>query len=256
HRDVLLFSSIYSFLAAIFALSLALGVIVAVGFLLYVQIKCVLANRTAIEEYICLKADSRRNPEDPFIYPYNLGWRRNWNEIMHAKGTGVWWPIRRECTQFTFSEEQLIQKQIKRHTARQLRVSQEFKGRWYAAWRYGPRVLFCQPCSEESRIPVRIGEVYAITRGNKHWVYGHRIYSPFDSPVDADSEHEDDVEETPLLSRPVRGWFPRACVLTRDLNATSDATTTSDREEPTTDERTAASVEEDEAVTEDSKKDQ
>lgn len=49
-----------------------------------------------------------RDRNDVFVYPYNLGWRRNvsdvlltWNSI--PKGNGVWWPIVYPTTQFTFS---------------------------------------------------------------------------------------------------------------------------------------------------------
>lgn len=44
--------SLYSFIFVIFALGLALGVIISVGFLLGVQIRGIIRNRTGIEDYI------------------------------------------------------------------------------------------------------------------------------------------------------------------------------------------------------------
>lgn len=41
------------FLGAIFAASLSIGVVLAVGFLLVIQLKNVYNNKTGIEQYIC-----------------------------------------------------------------------------------------------------------------------------------------------------------------------------------------------------------
>lgn len=46
--------TVYTFIMSVFAFGLALGVIVAVGFLLIVQLKGVWKNRTGIEDYIGL----------------------------------------------------------------------------------------------------------------------------------------------------------------------------------------------------------
>lgn len=52
-EDAFIITSLYLFFAAILTISFALGVVSALGFLLYVQLKIVLRNKTGIEEYIC-----------------------------------------------------------------------------------------------------------------------------------------------------------------------------------------------------------
>uniref|UniRef100_A0A915AFG3 Palmitoyltransferase n=1 Tax=Parascaris univalens TaxID=6257 RepID=A0A915AFG3_PARUN len=99
--------TIYTFIMSVFAFGLALGVIVAVGFLLIVQVKGVLKNRTGIEDYIVDKANSYERSSE-FVYPYDLGWKRNIREVLGTwnglpLGNGVWWPIRRPTSQFSFS---------------------------------------------------------------------------------------------------------------------------------------------------------
>jgi hypothetical protein len=103
--------------------SFAYAVVLAVGFLLFVQIRCVLTNKTAIEDYICMnklvifmhfiivnaslqfiiffyyflliyfflqfiieilgKKAEYRNREEPFIFPYDLGRTRNFKEVCY-----------------------------------------------------------------------------------------------------------------------------------------------------------------------------
>lgn len=57
--------------------------------------------------FIVNKAESRER-SDPFLYPYNLGWKRNFLEVLgtwdgSTKGNGVWWPVISPATQFSFS---------------------------------------------------------------------------------------------------------------------------------------------------------
>ncbi|KHN83617.1 Palmitoyltransferase ZDHHC6 [Toxocara canis] len=152
--------SIYTFITSVFAFGLALGVIVAVGFLLIVQLKSIWKNRTGIEDYIVDKANSYERAVE-FFYPYDLGWKRNVREVLGTwnglpVGDGVWWPIRRPTTQFTFSEEQLMQKRIKRLNAREVRIIRRFEGTCLSALLIGFRVFVCQPCTDERRIPIEV----------------------------------------------------------------------------------------------------
>jgi palmitoyltransferase len=100
--------SLTSFIFILLSVSFSVGVIIAVGVLLYTQICAVLKNKTAIEDYICAKVVYRGGAED-FTYPYDLGFRRNFREVFPSlfasqpRGNGIWWPIHSNCTQFTLS---------------------------------------------------------------------------------------------------------------------------------------------------------
>ena len=57
------------------------GTVVAVGVLLYQQMKMVISNLTGIEQWILEKAKWRRKDilktDDEYIFPYDLGWERD-----------------------------------------------------------------------------------------------------------------------------------------------------------------------------------
>ncbi|VDL86691.1 unnamed protein product [Nippostrongylus brasiliensis] len=75
-------------IAMVIASALAFGVVVGVGGLLYIQLKYIKNNKTGIEEYIEQKAVSYREEEDcdweDFTYPYDLGWKRNFREVLFS----------------------------------------------------------------------------------------------------------------------------------------------------------------------------
>lgn len=55
----------------------------------FTQIRAILRNRTAIEDWILEKAVHRRGAlERPFIYPYNLG---RWNNFKQVAEPNMWW---------------------------------------------------------------------------------------------------------------------------------------------------------------------
>lgn len=202
--------SLYSFIFVIFAFGLALGVIISVGFLLGVQIRGIIRNRTGIEDYIVDKANVR-DRNDVFVYPYNLGWRRNvsdvlltWNSI--PKGNGVWWPIVYPTTQFTFSEEQLLQKKSKRDNAFEVEIIKNFAGGYCSSLRFGVRIWFCQPWSDETRQPVKPGEHWMVTRVSKYWFYG-----TFLNEETAREFFGGALEQKKENIVMIRGWFPRIC---------------------------------------------
>ncbi|VDM38839.1 unnamed protein product [Toxocara canis] len=203
--------SIYTFITSVFAFGLALGVIVAVGFLLIVQLKSIWKNRTGIEDYIVDKANSYERAVE-FFYPYDLGWKRNVREVLGTwnglpVGDGVWWPIRRPTTQFTFSEEQLMQKRIKRLNAREVRIIRRFEGTCLSALLIGFRVFVCQPCTDERRIPIEVGEHWMVTRVNRHWFYGTKKETEEWEP-NGEVDHQAHLKHS---HRSPRGWFPRVC---------------------------------------------
>lgn len=203
------------FLTSVLAVALAAGVAIAVGILLFIQLKGIYKGKTALEDYIVSKADHSREEEVeegeeviPFLFPYDMGWRRNMWEILsglgETRGNGVWWPVVKGTNQFTLSEEQLRQKAVKRERARLVQITHEYKGGWWRAVTVGPRAFFCQPISEEERVKIEIGQRWLVTRGVKHWLYGRRI---------------GDCEET----QP-KGWFPRRYALL--INDSDDESTT------------------------------
>nr|CRZ23583.1 BMA-DHHC-6 [Brugia malayi] len=194
--------SLYSFIFVIFAFGLTLGVIISVGFLLGIQIRGIIRNRTGIEDYIVDKANARER-NAAFIYPYDLGWRRNISDVLLTwdgmpKGNGIWWPVIHPTTQFTLSEEQLLQKKYKRDNAHKVEIIREFPGGYCTSFKFGISVWFCQPWSDEIRQMVRIGEIWMVTRVRKHWFYGALL----------DGQKATEQEKEKII---IRGWFPRVC---------------------------------------------
>ncbi|KHJ97529.1 DHHC zinc finger domain protein [Oesophagostomum dentatum] len=78
----------WSLIAMIIGSAFAFGVVVGVGGLLYIQLKYIKNNKTGIEEYIEQKAASYRLEEEcdweKFVYPYDLGWKRNFREVLFS----------------------------------------------------------------------------------------------------------------------------------------------------------------------------
>ncbi|KAE9421450.1 hypothetical protein Angca_002225, partial [Angiostrongylus cantonensis] len=188
---ILTFSSL---ILLVIASALAFGVVVGVGGLLYLQLKYIKNNKTGIEEYIEQKAISYRQEENchwgDFIYPYDLGWKRNFQEVLlswsgQTTGNGVWWPVRKGCDQFSLSREQLRQKALKRYLSRLIIVEKDFRGGYFASIRFGCRTFVCQPFSGESRLKISTGDEYVVTRGQRGWIYGYK----------KDNEK-------------IKGWFP------------------------------------------------
>lgn len=92
-----------SLLMGIFSIGLSVGVVIAVGGLLYLQLKAILRNQTGIEDWIVTKANSRARTE-PFVYPYNLGaWENAKLVFLNPLGDGINWPVRPECHQYTLT---------------------------------------------------------------------------------------------------------------------------------------------------------
>lgn len=111
----------WSLILTVFNIGLSVGVVIAVGMLLYFQLKSILRNRTGIEDWIIDKALYRRKmmmkaaqvagdtdyQVEPFIYPYDLGRRKNIVQVLNLNcmpiGDGVTWPIVEGCDQYTLT---------------------------------------------------------------------------------------------------------------------------------------------------------
>ncbi|KAJ8869371.1 hypothetical protein PR048_030947 [Dryococelus australis] len=184
----------------VFSLGLAIGVVVAVGMLLYIQLRGIYRNRTAVEDWIVEKARLRRGEEDlPFMYPYDLGWRENFQHVLSCwcdpQGDGLLWPVRDGCDQFTITREQKQQKSEKRQRTRVYTVHIAFSGCWFPM-SHGWQVLCHPPFTDEARICLKRGDTVHVTRWRRHWLFGEKAIPGM----------EDSASQ-------VRGWFPRVCVV-------------------------------------------
>ena len=114
------------------------------------------------------KAAYRREDTDQtFTYPYDLGCWNNTTQVLNwrcqPKGDGVWWDIRPNCNQFTFTIEQIEQKKAKRERALDYIIEQDYFGKWFPI-SFGWRVCLHPPCNDEPRIVVRRGDIVTVTR--------------------------------------------------------------------------------------------
>ncbi|XP_070544515.1 palmitoyltransferase ZDHHC6-like [Ptychodera flava] len=187
--------TVYSFLLTFFALGMAIGVTLSVGFLFVTQVRSIWKNETGIETWIIEKADRPR--EDEFVYPYNLGWKRNLKEIFTLEGLpsgdGITWPVVDGCNQYTLTVEQLVQKEEKRNRTMELTAFENYSGYVFPITK-GFYTCISVPCTDEPRIPLTKGDKILVTRWKKYWLYGDKVI---------DQEGEGQIR--------IRGWFPRRC---------------------------------------------
>jgi len=189
--------TLWSLLASLFGLGLALGVVIAVGLLLFFQVRSVMKNQTGIEDWIREKADYRlRRSGKQFTWPYNLGRLANLRQVIGwsclPAGDGVEWPVVAGTDQYTLTREQLRQKEDKRERTREYEIVSAYSGSWLPVSQ-GLSVCCHPPCTDEPRVPVQPGQAVRVTRWKKHWLYG-------------------EVELGAGQPR-LRGWFPRRCAV-------------------------------------------
>jgi len=190
--------TLWSLLAALFGLGLAIGVVIAVGLLLYFQLRSILRNQTGIEDWIREKAEYRTRHEDlKFIWPYDLGWAENLRQVLtwscRPLGDGLVWDVVGGCDQYSLTREQLRQKEDKRGRTREYTATNHYSGAW-CPLSQGLGVACHPPCTDEPRIPLTPGDLVRVTRWKKHWLYGDKVLGA----AQGDSQR-------------VRGWFPRRC---------------------------------------------
>lgn len=97
-----------SLVFCVFSLGLAVGVVIAVGMLLIFQLRSIVRNRTGIEDWILEKAKYRREDSgEEFIFPYDLGVKRNIQQVASWScapiGDGIVWEINDKCDQYTLT---------------------------------------------------------------------------------------------------------------------------------------------------------
>uniref|UniRef100_A0A8D8JJQ5 Palmitoyltransferase n=1 Tax=Culex pipiens TaxID=7175 RepID=A0A8D8JJQ5_CULPI len=234
---------LWSLILGVFNIGLAIGVIIAVGMLLFFQVRAIVNNRTGIEDWIVEKAKHRREgTEETFRYPYDLG---KWKNIMQVAsltcspiGNGVEWAIAEGCDQFTLTREQLKQKSEKRARTRTYSINRSVSGSWIPLWSQGCRVCLSPPLTDEPRIKLDVGDVVRVTRWRKHWLFGEKVLEESEEPErngtvqkaqrkqkqhkkksdqpeveEPEKEKEEEAPSSKTPHRRIRGWFPRQCAV-------------------------------------------
>lgn len=166
----------YGLITCVFALGLSIGVVLAVGALLFFQLRAILRNRTGIEDWILEKANHRRlvakaqgEEMEPFIFPYHLGYWENFKQVLNWQlipvGDGITWKIANHPSvdQYTLTKEQMEQKMEKRQRAKAYSVIKPYSGRWLPI-SHGFSVLCSPPLTDEYRLPLSVGDYVLVTR--------------------------------------------------------------------------------------------
>ncbi|XP_044260016.1 palmitoyltransferase ZDHHC6 isoform X1 [Tribolium madens] len=201
-KEPIVHLGLYGIILCVLALGFTIGVVIAVGMLLFFQIRAILRNRTGIEDWIMEKANYRRKSRnEKFIFPYDLGVWQNIRQVVNFScqpiGDGIFWPVVDSCDQFTLTREQIEQKTEKRQRTKLYKIIHPASGSWVPITQ-GLKVCCCPPCTDEARIKLELGDTVSVTRWRKYWLFGEKIQ---DLPQDEES-----------LCR-IRGWFPRRCAV-------------------------------------------
>ncbi|KAL5272053.1 hypothetical protein ACHWQZ_G000308 [Mnemiopsis leidyi] len=201
------FNSLPKFIILVFACGIAYGVSLAVGFLLVMQIRDLTRNTTSIESWIIRKAEWRHsNLGTKFVYPYNLGSRwTNFTQVVNttnfAKGDGYTWALVEGTDQYTFTEEQIQQKLLKRQRMLEHVITQPYNARWFSQLTLSNPILFCV-CNglDEQYLAVEKGDKVLVSRWRKRWLYGC-------------TKRKIMKEAGNIVEKEVGGWFPRICAM-------------------------------------------
>ncbi|XP_055616518.1 palmitoyltransferase ZDHHC6-like [Toxorhynchites rutilus septentrionalis] len=216
---------LWSLIFGVFNVGLAIGVIIAVGMLLFFQVRAILNNRTGIEDWIVEKARHRREGTDEsFRYPYDLGKWKNVQQVASwtcsSIGNGVEWAVAEGCDQFTLTQEQILQKTEKRARTRTYTISKPVSGSWMPLWTQGYKVCLSPPLTDEPRIKLFVGDVVRVTRWKKHWLFGEKVNLETHEGKNGGkkvgkTQKEKKVEHMEHSHKPrrIRGWFPRQCAV-------------------------------------------
>ena len=214
--------TIWSLLIVMFALGLAIGVVLAVGALLYFQMRSIWRNQTGIEDWIIEKADYRRkDTKEKFQHPYNLGRLKNLRQVITATclpyGDGIDWQLRDGAHKYDLTIEQLEQKAEKRLRTREYKIMRPYSGSWCPLWSQGFKVACHPPCTDEPRISLYKGDLVKVTRWKRHWLYGDKVPKEINGrgdtrlPSQKLSCNDNQSKIPPGKEIRSRGWFPRKC---------------------------------------------
>nr|CAD7263801.1 unnamed protein product [Timema shepardi] len=165
------------------------------------HLRAIHRNQTAIEDWIVEKAKHRRREgELDFVYPYNLGWRENYKQVLSWScdplGDGLHWSVVDGCDQYTITREQQLQKCEKRQRTRVYSAHTPYSGWWFPVV-HGFGVFTHPPFTDEARITLQRGDTIHVTRWRKYWLFGEKV----EPGASGDT------------SSRARGWFPRSCAV-------------------------------------------
>eukprot|EP00468_Gymnochlora_sp_CCMP2014_P002116 CAMPEP_0167744878 /NCGR_PEP_ID=MMETSP0110_2-20121227/2837_1 /TAXON_ID=629695 /ORGANISM="Gymnochlora sp., Strain CCMP2014" /LENGTH=292 /DNA_ID=CAMNT_0007629451 /DNA_START=576 /DNA_END=1454 /DNA_ORIENTATION=+ len=227
---------------------LALSLVVSIGCLWIQQLQAILGNITGIEQWIVKKAENRHR-KIPFVYPYDLGWYRNWKMVMgpsllawispvritskNEYADGIDYPIKEGCGKYDLTIEQLIQKQLKRHRSYTANVQKTFNtGCTNSSLnfvslcvRYGFCSIYNYPGCDEACLSVKPGDQLLVTRKRKYWIYARKLASNGRTKTLRSNKKSNEAEslaqrEAGTKEWSKRGWVPVACV--RELPQTAE----------------------------------
>jgi len=189
--------TVWSLIATLLGLGLSIGVVIAVGLLLFFQLRAIMRNQTGIEDWILEKAVYRhRHSDNKFVYPYNLGRLNNLRQVItwtcQPKGNGIVWEVIEGADQYSLTREQLLQKADKRDRSREYEVFKSYSGACFPIT-HGVSVCIRPPCTDEPRIQLIKGDRIIVTRWKKYWMYGDKVVQSKKARI--------------------RGWFPRHCTV-------------------------------------------
>ncbi|KAJ8319067.1 hypothetical protein KUTeg_004158 [Tegillarca granosa] len=109
----------------------------------------------------------REEDEGEFIYPYDLGWRKNLLQVFtwsgNPKSDGFTWDVVKGCDQYTFTYEQLQQKAQKRERTLEYTIVKNYSGSLIPLT-FGCKVCYTLPCTDEPRIALKKGDKVLVTR--------------------------------------------------------------------------------------------
>nr|CAD7459152.1 unnamed protein product [Timema tahoe] len=188
--EPIVYLSVTTLILCVFSLGLAIGVLRAIH-----------RNQTAIEDWIVEKAKHRRREgELDFVYPYNLGWRENYKQVLSWScdplGDGLHWSVVEGCDQYTITKEQQLQKCEKRQRTRVYSAHTPYSGWWFPVV-HGFGVFTHPPFTDEARITLQRGDTIHVTRWRKYWLFGEKVCPGASGDT----------------SSRARGWFPRPCAV-------------------------------------------
>ncbi|CAG9135503.1 unnamed protein product [Plutella xylostella] len=158
-------------LLSLLAIGMAVGVLLAVGALFYLQMRGILRNRTTIEDWIMEKANGRREERGlpPFTFPYDLGRKRNLASVFlgDKEYDGLSWPVREGCGKYDLTIEQKAQKAEKLQRSRLFTCTSDYSGRWFPLLSWW-RAALAAPCQAEPRLPLQPGDTVRVTRQRRY----------------------------------------------------------------------------------------
>lgn len=81
-------------------------------------------------------------------------------------------------------------------------------------WSQGFKVCIHPPLTDESRIPLDVGDLVNVTRWRRHWLFGEKIQDDQEPPQpQKNGKKKQESDEKVKVKRRIRGWFPRQCAV-------------------------------------------